>query len=131
VTLPNSVEAAIIAHARRDRPSECCGLLLGVSDAIVEAVPLPNAVEDPERRYFIEPAAYLRVLRAARQRSLDVIGVYHSHPRSTATPSPTDAAEGFSNFIFLIVGLAAETPELTAWTWAHGNFTPIPIVRSP
>lgn len=131
MTLPNSVEAAIIAHARRDRPSECCGLLLGVGDAIVEAVPLPNAAEDPERRYFIEPAAYLRVLRAARQRSRDVIGVYHSHPRSTATPSPTDAAEGFSNFIFLIVGLAAETPELTAWTWAHGNFTPIPIVRSP
>jgi [CysO sulfur-carrier protein]-S-L-cysteine hydrolase len=131
VTLPNSVEAAIIAHARRDRPSECCGLLLGVSDAIVEAVPLPNAAEDPERQYFIEPAAYLQVLRAARQRSLDVIGVYHSHPRSTATPSPTDAAEGFSNFIFLIVGLAAETPELTAWTWADGNFTPIPIVRSP
>jgi proteasome lid subunit RPN8/RPN11 len=83
------------------------------------------------RGYFIEPAAYLKVLRAARQRSLDVIGVYHSHPRSTATPSPTDAAEGFSNFIFLIVGLAAKTPELTAWTWADGNFTPMPIVRSP
>jgi proteasome lid subunit RPN8/RPN11 len=131
VTLPNSVEAAIIAHARRDRPSECCGLLLGESDAIVEAVPLANAAENPERRYFIEPAAYLKVLRAARQRSLDVIGVYHSHPRSTATPSPTDAAEGFSHFIFLIVGLAMETPELTAWTWADGNFTPIPIVRSP
>jgi len=131
VTLPNSVEAAIIAHARRDRPSECCGLLLGVSDGIVEAVPLANAAENPERRYFIEPAAYLKVLRAARQRSLDVIGVYHSHPRSTATPSPTDAAEGFSHFIFLIVGLAMETPELTAWTWADGNFTPIPIVRSP
>jgi proteasome lid subunit RPN8/RPN11 len=131
VTLPRSVEAAIIAHARRDRPSECCGLLLGWSDAIVEAIPLANAAEDPQRRYFIEPAAYLKVLRAARQRSLDVIGGYHSHPRSTAAPSPTDAAEGFSNFIFLIVGLAAETPELTAWTWANGNFTPIAIVRSP
>ena len=131
MTLPKSVEAAIIAHARRDRPSECCGLLLGRSDAIVEAVPLANAAEDPHRRYFIEPAAYLKVLRVARQRSLDVIGGYHSHPRSTAAPSPTDADEGFSNFIFVIVGLAAETPELTAWIWANGNFTPIPIVRSP
>ncbi|MGH9200670.1 MAG: Mov34/MPN/PAD-1 family protein, partial [Vicinamibacterales bacterium] len=108
MTLPESVEAAIIAHARRDSPEECCGLLLGRSEDVIDAVALVNAAADPRRRYFIDPRAYLDVLREARRRSLDVIGVYHSHPRSSATPSPTDEAEGFGNFTFVIVGLAAE-----------------------
>ena len=131
MTLPDAIAAAIITHAQRESPAECCGLLMGRGDAIVEAVAVPNAARDPQRRYFIEPSEYLSVLRAARQRALAVIGVYHSHPRSSATPSPTDAAEGFGNFFFLIVGLAPPTPELTAWTWSDGNFTPVPIVRSP
>ena len=131
MTLPESVEAAIIAHARRDSPQECCGLLLGRSEDVIDAVALVNAAADPRRRYFIDPRAYLDVLREARRRSLDVIGGYHSHPRSSATPSPTDEAEGFGHFIFVIVGLAAEAPEVTAWTWSHGNFTPVPIVRFP
>jgi proteasome lid subunit RPN8/RPN11 len=60
-----------------------------------------------------------------------VIGAYHSHPRSAAAPSATDAAQGFGDFVFVIVGLAAEPPELTAWVWAGGNFAAVPLVRHP
>jgi proteasome lid subunit RPN8/RPN11 len=127
--LPADVEAAIIAHARQDDPAECCGLLLGNELEILEAVPTPNAAESPERRYFIDPKAYFDIIRHARRRSLQVIGVYHSHPQSSATPSATDATEGFTHFIFLIVGLATEPPEISAWTWADGNFAPLPLVR--
>lgn len=127
--LPAGVEAAIIAHARRQRPAECCGLLLGSGEEIVESVPTRNAADDPVRRYVVDPHDHLQAIRSARTRSLQVIGVYHSHPRSTATPSPTDKAQAFGHFIFLIVGLVAEPPEITAWSWADGNFTALPIVR--
>ncbi|MGH9173246.1 MAG: Mov34/MPN/PAD-1 family protein [Vicinamibacterales bacterium] len=127
--LPAHVEAAIIAHAVQDRPAECCGLLLGNEDEVLEALPACNAADDPVRHYLVDPQEYFQAIRRARERSLQVIGAYHSHPRSSATPSATDRADGFSHFVFLIVGLAADPPEISAWTWAGGNFTALPIVR--
>ena len=52
-------------------------------------------------------------------------------PASAAQPSPTDAAEAFGDFLFVIVGLGAGPPEVTAWIWADGNFTAVPLVRVP
>jgi proteasome lid subunit RPN8/RPN11 len=129
VTLPCEVERAILAHARQSAPHECCGLLIGKAEAVVDVSPAANIAEDPERRYRINPSDHFRAIRSARQRSLDVVGAYHSHPRSTATPSQTDRADGFGDFIFLIVGLATEPPDVAAWTWSDGNFTTLPIVR--
>jgi proteasome lid subunit RPN8/RPN11 len=129
VTILGAVEAAIVAHARRTTPDECCGLLLGRGDTISDARPARNIADDVRRRYVIDPADYFAAIREARQRSIDVVGAYHSHPRSAPVPSPTDAAEGFGDFVFVIVGLAAEPPEVRAWTWAEGNFTAIPLVR--
>ena len=37
-----------LAHARRERPEECCGLLLGDGAQIVEARPARNLADDPE-----------------------------------------------------------------------------------
>jgi proteasome lid subunit RPN8/RPN11 len=119
----------MIAHARQQSPDECCGLLLGQTGRIADAVAVTNVAHDPRRRYVIDPREHLRVVREARTRQLDVIGAYHSHPRSAPVPSATDAAEAFSGFVFLIVGLAAEPPELSAWTWTGGNFAAVPLVR--
>ena len=129
MTLPAPVEAAIVAHARRASPQECCGLLLGRDQDVAGAVATRNAAADAARRYLVDPVEYFQVIRAARRDRLEVIGAYHSHPRSSAAPSPTDAAEGFSHFVFLIVGLGVEPPEVAAWTWSAGNFAPLPIVR--
>jgi proteasome lid subunit RPN8/RPN11 len=131
VILPVHVEASIVAHARRASPEECCGLLLGNGDRIVDATPVPNTARDPVRQYLIDPQSHFAAIRDARRRALSVIGVYHSHPQSSSTPSPTDRAEGFGQFVFLIVGLGAEPPEVAAWTWTDGNFTALPLVRLP
>ena len=129
--IARSVEAAIVAHARVEAPRECCGLLIGTAAAILESSAAANIADDPLRRYLVDPHDHLRAIRAARARGLEVIGAYHSHPRCAAVPSSTDAAEGFDNFVFVIAGLGAEPPELTAWRWAGGNFAAVPLVRFP
>jgi desampylase len=131
VILPVHVEASIVAHARHASPEECCGLLLGNGDRIVDATPVPNTALDPVRHYLIDPRSHFEVIRDARRRALNVIGAYHSHPRSSSMPSPTDRAEGFGQFVFLIVGLGPEPAEVSAWTWTDGNFTALPLVRLP
>jgi proteasome lid subunit RPN8/RPN11 len=129
--LSERVEAALVAHARQTAPGECCGLLIGTPEEVVDAVAARNLADDPATRYVIDPRDHLQALRSARQRGLQVVGAYHSHPRSAARPSATDAAEAFSEFVFVIVGLATHPPEVTAWTWVDGNFAPLPLVRFP
>ena len=100
-----------MAHARRDAPRECSGLLIGRPDQILEAVPATNRAQDPTRQYEIESAEYLaqisrcRRISSAQSDTFAVIGSYHSHPRGGPEPSETDLAMAFPEFIFLIVGL--------------------------
>lgn len=129
--IAQAVDVAIVVHARAEAPRECCGLLIGTDAEIIDAVPARNLAERPETRYLIDPRDHLRAIREARARGLRVVGAYHSHPRSAATPSATDAADGFPHFLFVIVGLGAEPPEITAWSWADGNFAAVPLVRFP
>jgi proteasome lid subunit RPN8/RPN11 len=129
VTLAARAEAAIVQHARAAAPEECCGLLLGRRLDIVEAVAARNTSPQPLIRYTVEPRDYFAAIRLARSRNLEIIGAYHSHPRHSARPSATDAAEAIEDFIFVIVSLAAEPPDLRAWHWLDGNFAALPIVR--
>ena len=129
--LPRAAEDEIIAHAQRTAPEECCGLLVGRADRIARVVASRNSATDPTKRFVVEPQDYFDTIRQARRESLEVIGVYHSHPRSAAIPSATDRAEAFEDFFFVIVGMSTNPPEITAWRWAGGNFNPQPLVRCP
>ena len=85
-------------HGEETYPHECCGVLLGqFSDErrIVEAtVRCSNTRTDsPRNRYHIAPQELMRVQRQAREKGLEIIGFYHSHPDHPAQPSSTDLAE--------------------------------------
>jgi proteasome lid subunit RPN8/RPN11 len=127
--ITRAVETAILEHARAEAPRECCGLLIGTDTDILDSRRATNLAADPLRRYLIEPQGHLQAIRDARARGLQVVGAYHSHPRSTAVPSATDVAEGFGHFVFVIAGLSVEPPELMAWEWTDGNFAAVPLVR--
>ena len=128
VLLHDAAAAAMLAHAGRDAPCEACGLLIGAGRSVVRAVPTANADTSPTR-YTIPPEAHFAALREARAEGLTVVGAYHSHPRGPAEPSPTDAAAAFSDFVFVIAGLAP-TPHLRAWQFAGGNFVELRLVRT-
>ena len=92
------------AHAYAEAPRECCGMLVGDGTSIADHVRATNLAEGTTR-FLIDPKDHIRALREARARGLDVVGFYHSHPRSRAYPSPTDVAEcGYAGVLHLIVG---------------------------
>jgi desampylase len=123
---------AIVRHARSAAPAECCGMLVGDAADIAEAVSARNIADRPATRFLIDPADHLAALRAARQRGLDVVGFYHSHPRSDAAPSATDLAEAsYPDHLFLIVGLGAAAPDIRLYRFDGGNFRPSPLVTVP
>ncbi len=63
----------------------CCGILIGTFGDDVRIVKstirCQNAATESRRsRYRIDPHEVIRAQRDARERGLDVVGFYHSHP---------------------------------------------------
>jgi proteasome lid subunit RPN8/RPN11 len=120
---------AIVARAIEAAPHECCGLLLGRGDEIVEAVPARNLAEDPATRFVIDPADHFAALRIARSRGLAVVGFYHSHPASPPEPSLRDVAEfNYPDHLYAIVSLRTEPAEIRLFRFVAGNFRPTALV---
>lgn len=131
VRVPQAILEALRTHAIRDHPLECCGLLLGRDHDIVDAVAASNELASTTR-YRIQPSDHFAALRLARARRLDVVGAYHSHPRSPAVPSATDLADAHRDFLYVIIGTAgASSVELRGWWLVDGNFREIPLVPVP
>ena len=125
----SAVVDSVVAHARRIAPDECCGVLIGDADSVLDAVPARNIADRPTVRFLIDPKDHLAALRDARSRGLDIVGFYHSHPRSAAIPSETDLVEAsYPHHLFLIVSLKDATPDLQLYWFLDGNFLPTPFV---
>jgi proteasome lid subunit RPN8/RPN11 len=119
----------IIDHARDAAPDECCGLLLGRDGEIVEAIRARNIAADPAARFVIDPADHFGAIRTARARSLEIVGFYHSHPRSAPAPSPRDLAEfDYPDHLYAIVSVRTTLAEVGLFRFAAGTFQPVPFV---
>ncbi|MEO7276095.1 MAG: M67 family metallopeptidase [Vicinamibacterales bacterium] len=129
VILPAAVLRDMIAHAIAEAPRECCGLLVGEGWAVDESIRTTNLAPGTTR-YLVDPAEHVALLKHLRTGSRDVIGGYHSHPRSPAWPSPSDMAEAFSaHFVYVIVSLAdPAAPVVRAFRIDGGGVTPLNIV---
>ena len=56
-------------------------------------------------RYWIAPQDLLKAQREARDRNLQVIGIYHSHPDHPAIPSETDRLLAWPEYSYLILAV--------------------------
>ena len=115
----------IVDHARETAPAECCGLLIGTAESIVEAARTTNLASDPNR-FEMDPGDHIRARREARTRGLDVLGFYHSHPRSPAIPSARDRAEAwYPGSLYLIVSVRAEPAEVRLYRLDPDGFVEV------
>lgn len=86
-------------HGEETYPHECCGVLLGRFDdedrRLVAAIARAGntRTDSPHNRYNIDPRELIAIQRQARERGLDIVGFYHSHPDHPARWSPTDLAD--------------------------------------
>ena len=123
---------SIVAHARRERPRECCGLLIGTDEEVLEAVAATNVAADPLRHYEVSPADHFAQIRRCREsateRPVSVVGGYHSHPRTAPEPSATDLELAFEGFLYLIAGPASEdTVDVRAYQLKAGRLERIDL----
>jgi proteasome lid subunit RPN8/RPN11 len=106
IHITDAVKRAVEEHALRERPAECCGLLSGTNGVITDIHPLRNEAERPETRYFASPADLFAAMRVMREAGKRLLGIYHSHPRSSAFPSSSDVEMAFyPEALYFIISL--------------------------
>jgi proteasome lid subunit RPN8/RPN11 len=118
----------IVVHARAEAPAECCGMLVGKDASIDEAVRATNIAASPTR-FLIDPRDHIDARRAARSHGVEVLGFYHSHPRSPAWPSPADVIEAaYPDSVYLIVSLERGAADTRLFRIADGTASELPLV---
>ncbi|MGH9355923.1 MAG: M67 family metallopeptidase [Terriglobia bacterium] len=104
-----SVAEQMLEHARKEAPAECCGLLAGPHDAITEIFPAANASAS-SNEYFIAPQQLIAAMRSFRERALNHLGIYHSHPHTENFPSRRDIELAYyPSCAYFIISLGSST----------------------
>jgi len=134
----------IRAHGAETYPHECCGALLGrdldapatpssegaslASREVTALFPLVNRRDDsPRNRFSVTSEDVRDAEKAARQKGIDVVGWYHSHPDHPSRPSQFDQDHAWPWYSYIIVSVANGRPEtMTSWrlTDDRTQFTP-------
>jgi proteasome lid subunit RPN8/RPN11 len=102
--------ASMVAHAQASYPDECCGAMLGTTDGetkiVIDSIALRNAFEGAQAaRYELRPEDLLAADKAARERKMDLIGIYHSHPDCDAYFSKTDLQNSCPWYSFVVLSI--------------------------
>jgi proteasome lid subunit RPN8/RPN11 len=110
IVIQNKPWQAMILHAERVYPNECCGAMLGHQQGerktVTQAIPLENSFEGEQREHYeIKPEDLLAADRAARERGLDLIGIFHSHPDCDAYFSDTDLKNSCPWYSFVVLSV--------------------------
>ncbi len=127
IRIPDHIKKQIYIHGESAYPEECCGIFLGTERdgirTIHEAIAIHNAQElNRDRRFFITPEHYRNAEKVARDKNLELIGVYHSHPDHMAAPSQFDTEHALPWFVYLIVSVyKRQSDRITAWVLSENR----------
>ena len=134
LTLPHELREAIFAHARDAAPDEACGLIAGRDGVATRIIRCRNIAEDRPRKYLIDASDLRRALISmedagetdAQRTRGEPLGIYHSHVRSRAYPSPTDIADAlrWPHSFYVLVSLSEE-PAIGAYRISDGEVIPV------
>ena len=108
---------AMLGHARETSPAECCGLVGGEEMRVRTTYRLRNVARDPLIGYEAAPEELFAAQRRMREVGEELLGIYHSHPRSSEpVPSETDVRLAYyPTAIYFIIGLGGNGGILRAF----------------
>ena len=102
----------VVAHARRDFPNECCGMI-AVKDGRAVSVHEARNVAASPLRFEVDGLEVHRTIERIESAGAALGAIYHSHTRSAPYPSQTDInfAAGWPGVEWIIVGLRKGSDE--------------------
>jgi proteasome lid subunit RPN8/RPN11 len=124
----------MIEHCLAGRPNEACGLLAAKDGSVTKVFRMSNASTSPVR-YSLDPKEQFAVYQALEKAGWELGGVFHSHTRTGAYPSPTDVRMASEDVPYVIVSLASDPTSIRAfrilkerWDAEEGEIQEVPVV---
>jgi proteasome lid subunit RPN8/RPN11 len=100
------VAAKLISIVQSRYPNEACGLLAGQDHHLTEAIEVYNSVESGSPLFYLEPKEMIRSIQSIREKGLQWMGVFHSHPNGSIQPSRTDIENWhYPNLLYCIAAV--------------------------
>ncbi len=163
LVIPRHILDDMVAHARELAPHECCGLLAGTDGEVSRAYRITNIVamegaqhlssfdtakvahlerltpaERAEIAFVMDMQDFSAAKKDMRQRGLDLLVVYHSHPHDPARPSVTDIkiATDYEEIwpkinlpvpSYLLISLMNAEPDVRNYWIRSGQVAPAPF----
>lgn len=117
----------MLDHVIRHIPLEACGLLAGKNGRVEEVIFVRNQAQSPER-FVMDPYEQLKAFDWIEANSLDLLGIFHSHPTGPETASLTDIAEAAYEVAYLIWSLSEEIWKLRGFWIESGRAIEVSIL---
>ena len=114
IIIPRIIISKLFEHSLLEDPNECCGLLLGNDERVIEIRNLNNVHDNPMTRYEIDRNDLMKVQKYCDNNNMEILGVYHSHTHTQAYPSPTDIKvarliKDFFDAYYILISLIEKT----------------------
>ncbi len=93
----------MIQHCKSCFPYEACGILAG-NGLVTEIYKIKN-IEASSLSYFMEPKEQLKAMKDMKNKGVEMIAIFHSHPCSFAYPSTKDIELSFYDVYHVIIAL--------------------------
>jgi proteasome lid subunit RPN8/RPN11 len=123
IAIKKDVLDQIIAHAKKDLPNEACGYLAGNDNVVTHSYQLTNVDHSPEHFSF-DPSEQFTAVKDARNKGLQILANYHSHPETPSRPSQEDIRLAYDPEIgYVIVSLANAEPVVKSFRIINGSAT--------
>lgn len=131
IVLPLKTWQLMRRHVGRCAPFEACGMLAGRFGKNGEgrvrfSLGVPNAERSPVR-FRMEPHAQWRAFQRIEALRLDLLAIYHSHPRGPGRPSATDIAQNMYPVAQVICFREGTRWQARAFILERGSAVEIPL----
>jgi proteasome lid subunit RPN8/RPN11 len=113
-------------HINSEAPLEACGMLAGRNGVVELVLAVKNAAES-KVRFLMEPRAQLRAMQQIEAEGLDLLAIFHSHPKGSSEPSPTDIKEAAYPVVNIIWSKAGRRWQRRGFWIEVGTVVEVPL----
>ena len=90
--IPREIWEEMARSIAEQAPIEACGLLAGLKGEVKQVYPIRNVMQSPAR-FKMDAQEQLKAFVDLETRGLELLAIYHSHPKGPTAPSETDIRE--------------------------------------
>jgi len=83
----------LLDHSNKEEPNESCAILYGNKNGeknIVKKIWLTENIDSSPVEFTLSYEQTLEMYKKSEELNLEIIGIFHSHPKGEAYPSNTD-----------------------------------------